>query len=80
MKAILLILLILLICQGFVQGTDLYPIMPIEPYLINTLLQNGSTPYLQKGIPEEEWKVHKINLMEELEQKLIEVRLIQQSA
>lgn len=79
MKVLLTIVLILLIYQGFVQGAGLYPVTPVEPHLINPLLQNGSAPYLQKFILED-GRVPKINLMEELEQKLIEVRLIQQSA
>lgn len=81
MKNILSILLLAILFQGLALAVDLLPVMspvtPIEPYLTNIILQNGPA-HLQDVIIEEK-NSYRSNLLEELEQKLIEVRLLQQS-
>lgn len=81
MKTILSILLLVILFQGLALALDLLPVMspvtPSETYLINTILENGPA-HLQNVIIEEK-SLNRSNLLEELEQKLIEVRLLQQS-
>ena len=79
MKTILwaIVILSILNFQGFIQGQSLLPVMPVEPYLVNKILQIG--PAHLPGIGFQERKIQGINLNEELEQKLIEIRLIQQA-
>lgn len=77
MKTILSVTLLLLMFQVAVQGIELLPTAPVEPYHINKFLQNGPTHLPEWTI--EERRVPEINLEEELEQGLIERRLLQQS-
>lgn len=82
MKTILWVIIILSVLnfQGFIQGQGMVPVMPVEPYLVNKILQIGPA-HLPEMEYQDGWKgwIRKINLNEELEQKLIEIRLIQQA-
>lgn len=77
MKTLLIILIILLSINIAIAG-EISFIKPISPDLMlsDTLIQNGSTPYLQREIIEER-RTPETNLMQELEMDLIEIRTLQ---